>query len=140
MYIIEFFARTKKRVIGTLDVAFKKRFFALSGGNADPAAEGGKSARKFVFKGVVCWWRHEYFYHPKVVGHNYFFLNLSTTIIIWFFDTRITREHCMQKIHLNNRYYAILFQKSYGLVKEKLQLLNFGMFSHTAKKRMLFVI
>ena len=41
------FFRTKKRVIGTLDVAFKKRFFALSGGGADPAGEG-KSARKLL--------------------------------------------------------------------------------------------
>ena len=38
--------RSKKRAIGTLDVAFKKRFFALSGAGQDPALEG-KSARKF---------------------------------------------------------------------------------------------
>ena len=36
----------KKRAIGTLDVAFKKRFFALSGGaGQDPELEG-KAARK----------------------------------------------------------------------------------------------
>ena len=39
--------RQKKRAIGTLDVAFKKRFFALSGGaGQDPELEG-KAARKF---------------------------------------------------------------------------------------------
>merc|ERR1712223_653828 len=32
--------RQKKRAIGTLDVAFKKRFFALSGAGQDPAVEG----------------------------------------------------------------------------------------------------
>ena len=37
--------RNKKRAIGTLDVAFKKRFFALSGAGQDPAVEG-KVARK----------------------------------------------------------------------------------------------
>lgn len=38
--------RQKKRAIGTLDVAFKKRFFALSGGaGQDPELEG-KAARK----------------------------------------------------------------------------------------------
>ena len=37
--------RQKKRAIGTLDVAFKKRFFALSGAGQDPALEG-KTARK----------------------------------------------------------------------------------------------
>ncbi|XP_040583648.1 chitin synthase chs-2 [Lepeophtheirus salmonis] len=35
--------RNKKRAIGTLDVAFKKRFFALSGGGAEP--EGGKPSQ-----------------------------------------------------------------------------------------------
>ena len=40
--------RQKKRAIGTLDVAFKKRFFALSGGaGQDPELEG-KAARKFT--------------------------------------------------------------------------------------------
>jgi chitin synthase len=39
--------RQKKRAIGTLDVAFKKRFFALSGGGNDPAeGEGGKGPRE----------------------------------------------------------------------------------------------
>ena len=38
--------RQKKRAIGTLDVAFKKRFFALSGAGQDPSVEG-KTARKF---------------------------------------------------------------------------------------------
>ena len=37
--------RQKKRAIGTLDVAFKKRFFALSGAGQDPTVEG-KSPRK----------------------------------------------------------------------------------------------
>merc|ERR1719232_1528108 len=32
--------RQKKRAIGTLDVAFKKRFFALSGAGQDPTIEG----------------------------------------------------------------------------------------------------
>merc|ERR1712004_564829 len=36
--------RQKKRAIGTLDVAFKKRFFALSGGaGQDPELEGSCS-------------------------------------------------------------------------------------------------
>ena len=39
--------RQKKRAIGTLDVAFKKRFFALSGAGQDPAVEG-KTPRKFL--------------------------------------------------------------------------------------------
>ena len=39
--------RQKKRAIGTLDVAFKKRFFALSGAGQDPAIEG-KTPRKFL--------------------------------------------------------------------------------------------
>ena len=38
--------RQKKRAIGTLDVAFKKRFFALSGAGQDPTIEG-KSPRKY---------------------------------------------------------------------------------------------
>ena len=41
--------RQKKRAIGTLDVAFKKRFFALSGAGQDPAIEG-KSPRKYKSK------------------------------------------------------------------------------------------
>ena len=39
--------RQKKRAIGTLDVAFKKRFFALSGAGQDPTIEG-KSPRKYI--------------------------------------------------------------------------------------------
>ena len=44
--------KQKKRAIGTLDVAFKKRFFALSNGEEGQAAEGGhKAPRKFlIFK------------------------------------------------------------------------------------------
>jgi chitin synthase len=38
--------RAKKRVIGTLDVAFKKRFFALSGAGGDQEGDGGKGSRK----------------------------------------------------------------------------------------------
>ena len=43
--------RQKKRAIGTLDVAFKKRFFALSGNNGqepDPA-NVGKNPRKYFY-------------------------------------------------------------------------------------------
>ena len=40
--------RQKKRAIGTLDVAFKKRFFALSGAGQDPTVEG-KSPRKLYY-------------------------------------------------------------------------------------------
>ena len=40
----------KKRAIGTLDVAFKKRFFALSGEDEAPLMDGQKqSSRKFEF-------------------------------------------------------------------------------------------
>ena len=39
--------RQKKRAIGTLDVAFKKRFFALSGAGQDPTVEG-KTPRTFL--------------------------------------------------------------------------------------------
>ena len=51
--------RQKKRAIGTLDVAFKKRFFALSGAGQDPTIEG-KSPRKYsdyhfyLSKGSYC--------------------------------------------------------------------------------------
>ena len=39
----------KKRAIGTLDVAFKKRFFALSGEDEAPLMDGQKqSSRKFL--------------------------------------------------------------------------------------------
>ena len=40
--------QNKKRAIGTLDVAFKKRFFALSGEDEAPLMDGHKqSSRKF---------------------------------------------------------------------------------------------
>ena len=40
----------KKRAIGTLDVAFKKRFFALSGEDEAPLMDNQKqSSRKFLF-------------------------------------------------------------------------------------------
>jgi hypothetical protein len=48
-YCIVMTFRTKKRVIGTLDVAFKKRFFALSGNGGDGNAEGGKGSREFNY-------------------------------------------------------------------------------------------
>lgn len=38
--------RAKKRAIGTLDVAFKKRFFALSGAGVDDDVHNGKPAGK----------------------------------------------------------------------------------------------
>ena len=38
--------QNKKRAIGTLDVAFKKRFFALSGEDEAPLMDGQKSSRK----------------------------------------------------------------------------------------------
>ena len=44
--------RQKKKAIGTLDVAFKKRFFALNGqlaGQDGAPPEPGKIARKFIF-------------------------------------------------------------------------------------------
>ena len=43
--------RQKKKAIGTLDVAFKKRFFALNGqlGPDGAPPDGGKVARKFQF-------------------------------------------------------------------------------------------
>ncbi len=44
--------RHKKRAIGTLDVAFKKRFFALSGAGQDPDLEG-KKARKYLIPTLV---------------------------------------------------------------------------------------
>ena len=43
--------KSKKKAIGTLDVAFKKRFFALNNqaqGLDGVAPEGGKVARKFL--------------------------------------------------------------------------------------------
>ena len=47
----------KKRAIGTLDVAFKKRFFALSGEDEAPLMDGQKqSSRKFLvfhFVGIL---------------------------------------------------------------------------------------
>lgn len=52
--------KSKKRAIGTLDVAFKKRFFALSGAGQDPELVG-KTSRKshfsrfcMTFSGVFC--------------------------------------------------------------------------------------
>ena len=49
--------RQKKRAIGTLDVAFKKRFFALSGGaGQDPELEG-KAARKSLDLLFLLWLR-----------------------------------------------------------------------------------
>ena len=38
-------SKTRKKQIGTLDVAFKKRFFALNGGD-EIAADGSKAPRK----------------------------------------------------------------------------------------------
>lgn len=49
----------KKRAIGTLDVAFKKRFFALSGEDEAPLMDGQKqSSRKFL-------WSNNFFQYLK---------------------------------------------------------------------------
>ena len=42
--------KQRKKQIGTLDVAFKKRFFALNGGDADAGANDGKEPRKRTSK------------------------------------------------------------------------------------------
>ena len=42
--------QNKKRAIGTLDVAFKKRFFALSGEDEAPLMDGQKqNSRKYLY-------------------------------------------------------------------------------------------
>ena len=51
--------RQKKKAIGTLDVAFKKRFFALNNqaqGLDGVAPEGGKVARKFLECNMIRPW------------------------------------------------------------------------------------
>ena len=45
--------QNKKRAIGTLDVAFKKRFFALSGEDEAPHMDGQKSSRKSIFIAMI---------------------------------------------------------------------------------------
>ena len=100
--------RQKKKAIGTLDVAFKKRFFALNNqaqGLDGAAPEGGKVARKMLDSCDIYmsnWWLGD---HESVTWYK----------IILQQSLEINKEQLLENAQLGTLLpWALLTQKSYG--------------------------
>ena len=114
--------RQKKRAIGTLDVAFKKRFFALSGAGQDPAVEG-KTPRKFLeILGFTIFFQKFSMFIDTIVQKNQRYKDNKVIIYIPFFvpETPILGGN-MGKMPMRRETLKALEQRRDHVVSERKQ-------------------